>query len=249
MSKMVKYISASQVNLFLYCPMQYKMAYLDGAEKVPPNIYMAFGSAMHKAIADNYRQKVVSRIDLDYREMIELFHQHFSDELKSVPEEEWSRADVLGLQGEDMVHRYMLTMAPSIQPLYVEREFLLPLDSIGVTIKGFVDLITEDNIIVDHKCVGSTTYRSYTQAYVDKLVQLTMYSLAFRKEFGFEETGLRIDLLKRFQKGADFDKILTHRNDAHVFGLLQVLSVMKCCIENDIWHCNLNSCGNCLAPA
>lgn len=245
----VDYVSASQVNTFLFCPMQYKMIYVDGATKMPPNIYMAYGSAIHKTLAENYKQKIYSKIDLDHNQVIEMFHDFFSAELKSVPESEWGKCSTLGLQGEDMINKYMNTVAPTIQPLYVEKEFKLRLDSIGVTIYGFIDLITEDNVIIDHKCVGATTAGDYTQAYVNKMLQLTMYSLAFRKEFGFEEKALRIDVLKRLTKGAEFKSIETTRNDAHLFGLLQILSVMKHTIEHDIWYCNTQTCGQCLAPA
>ena len=98
-----------------------------------------------------------------------------------------------------MIEYYMKHRAPQIQPAYVEWSFDIPMHSAGINIHGFIDLITEDGMIIDHKNAGTTTRRDRTQNKVDNNFQLTMYSLAFRKTFGKPEKGVGIDVLKRLK--------------------------------------------------
>ena len=55
---MPSYLSYSQLALYLECPLKYKLRYLDeggyGDEQVPAAL--AFGSAIHQALAHFYRQ-------------------------------------------------------------------------------------------------------------------------------------------------------------------------------------------------
>ncbi len=37
------YISASQISTFLFCPVAYRLSYVQLEKKEPPNIYMVFG--------------------------------------------------------------------------------------------------------------------------------------------------------------------------------------------------------------
>lgn len=84
-------------------------------------------------------------------------------------------------------------MAPKVQPVEVEREFNLPIQDENYTLKGYIDLIDKNNLVIDHK----TTKRSMRQDMIDSDLQLTTYSLAYRKLAGKEEKGLRFDVMVR----------------------------------------------------
>ena len=58
-----KYLSVSQVNMYLRCPLQYMFRYIEGL-KLPPKSAMTLGKSIHFGIEGNYRQKIDSHKDL-----------------------------------------------------------------------------------------------------------------------------------------------------------------------------------------
>ena len=199
MSQFPNHVSASSLALFLDCPIAYRTRYIDKTDPFKGNAYTVFGNALHAALEHNYRQKITSRVDLPATELIPVFNKVFDEKLQEINEPITDAVENLKLQGDEMIYEYLKKIAPSIQPSQVEMRFEIDLQSIGVTILGFLDLITEDEIIVDHKTVGTSNWSTWTKCYVDSLVQLTVYSLAYRKLFNKAERGVRIDLLKRLK--------------------------------------------------
>lgn len=68
-----RYISASQISIFLDCPLKYKKIYSEDVVKMPPNLYILFGSAIHHALEINYKQKITSRTDIPVLDAIGYF--------------------------------------------------------------------------------------------------------------------------------------------------------------------------------
>ena len=221
------------------------MRYLDKLDPFKGNVYTAHGKALHAALEHNYRQKITSRIDLPASELVPVFNASFDKELKAIGESMTDAVENMRLQGEEMLYEYLKQIAPFIQPSHVEMKFQIDLQSIGVTILGFLDLITEDEIIVDHKTVGTSTWQTWSKCYVDNLVQLTVYSLAYRKLFNKAERGVRIDLLKRLKGGTTFSQIESRRTDGDVMVLINLIKQMKSIVENDLRYPNLNHCRDC----
>lgn len=241
--KRVSYISASQIEMFLGCPMCYKRIYVNKAEREPPSIYLAWGGAIHEAFEYNYAQKIASRKDLPVDEVVEYFENAFTKQLKGVPADDWKRAGLMQMQGEEMVREYMRTQAPNIQPVAVEHKFMLDLGE-GLIINGFIDLIDENGIIHDYKTCSKSTAEKWSQAYVDRMVQLTMYSIAYRKDFKKAENGLCIDVLKRLKSGPRIESIHTTRTEAQTLNLVQLMLVMNYMTQNDLWYAHPYTCGN-----
>lgn len=79
-TKFPRYISATQISHFLDCPLKYKIIYSGEVQRLPPNLYILYGSAIHHALEINYKQKVTSRVDLPLNVAIELFVNFFADE-------------------------------------------------------------------------------------------------------------------------------------------------------------------------
>lgn len=241
--KRVTYISASQIEMFLGCPMCFKRIYVGKADREPPSIYLAWGGAMHEALEYNYRQKITSKKDLPVDEVVEYFENSFTRQLKTCPAEEWKMAGLLQMQGEEMVRLYMSTQAPDIQPVSVEHEFMLDLGE-GLVINGFIDLIDDRGFIHDYKTCSKSTLEKWSQSYVDRMVQLTMYSIAYRKDFKKPEAGLCIDLLKRLKTGPQIGKLVTTRTEAQHLNLIQLMLVMNYMTQNDLWYAHPYTCGN-----
>ena len=247
MSKKPSYISASQINQYVFCPIAYRYLYIDKVKKDEGNIYTAYGSAIHEALAFNFRQKIKSGIDLSPKEVNEAFLTFLEQEKNKLngqtnsPHGDW---ETISLQGENMLHAYMKEMAPTIQPKFVEKEFTLQLKNFPITIRGFIDLIDVDDWIIDHKTAGKTTYRTWTQAKVNDSIQFTLYSAAFRKMFGREEKGIRADILPRENKPR-FKQIESGRSEEEILRVLNMATTIEKIIETGIWIPNLANCGQC----
>lgn len=148
-------------------------------------------------------------------------------------------------QGWDMLELYLREVAPKIMPAFVEHHFEIPIPSAWLVINGYIDLITEDWIVIDHKTCGSSTEKKWTQSYVDRMPQLTMYSLAFRKMFNKPEKYVEIDVLKRLKSWPKFEIIKSSRTDLEVIALVFLIKKAKAIIEADMMYPNLTSCSEC----
>ena len=69
-----KTISYSQMNMYKNCPLQWKLAYLDGIKEFIPNMFLVFGTAMHevlqKYIHTMYNESIVNADKLDLNKML-----------------------------------------------------------------------------------------------------------------------------------------------------------------------------------
>jgi hypothetical protein len=245
MAQLPDHISASWVELFMQCPIAYRIKYIDKLSTFTGNIYTAFWKAIHYALETNFRQKITTRADLPLKEVLIPFNEFLDKELKELWENNTDAIEIIRMQWEEMLYQYLQTIAPHIQPASVEMKFEIDLKSIGWKILWYIDLITEDDLIIDHKTAGATTYQKRTQCYVDRMVQLTMYSLAFRKTYNRIEKGNRIDVLKRLKGSIWFNHVESKRDDQDILNLVNLLSKMKTIIEQDLWYPNFSSCSDC----
>jgi putative RecB family exonuclease len=246
MKKPVNYISASQIGTFLTCPLAYKKNYLEGRKKLPPNIYMSYGTAVHHALAENYKQKIESKKDLSFKEVYELFTAKFDDEVSKYSRTFVCRtgtADTLRLAAGNSLDWYMKNVAPTIQPKLVEHKFEIKLKNFPITIMGYIDLVTDDDIVVDHKTAGKNWRRQYMPSIVDKNIQLTLYAVAFRKLFKRAEKGVRFDVITR-----DDNKTYPRgsiRTEKQILDLLKMATKIEQIIELGVFIPNFHSCSQC----
>lgn len=239
-----EFISFSQLNKFYNCPVCWFMDYMVEGERVPPNEYMIWGSAIHHALDVNFKQKITSRRDMDTDSLVDLFRTYFYDAIykkKCSRMVNQSGVELLATQGERTLYQFMTQMAPNIMPQHSEMKFMTQLKSIPVKILGYIDLIDEDGVIWDWKCAGTSTWRGWTQKKVDSTAQLTFYSLAFRKEFGVKEAGVGIQVIARLKERTKFITLKSQRDDGQILGLLQALDHMRKCIDTGSFPPNLAS--------
>ena len=245
MANLPAHISASWISLFLECPIAYRSRYIDKIDPFKGNIYTCFGKAVHAALEANYKQKVESKVDLPLKDCLVAFNAEFD---KGMLEIGWDPSDVvevMKMSGEEMLYSYLKEMAPKIQPAEIEMKFEIELKSVGRTLLWFIDLITADDVIVDHKTVGTTSRQKRTKCYVDNLPQLTVYAIAFRKLFNRIEKWHRIDVLKRLKGSVGFSQIESTRNDRDILALVNLVWKIKKIIEWDLWYPNLSHCSDC----
>ena len=75
--KFPRYISATQISQFLHCPLSYKIIYSGEVTRLPPNLYILYGSAIHHALETNYRQKITSRVGMPLNDAYGEFRKFF----------------------------------------------------------------------------------------------------------------------------------------------------------------------------
>jgi len=241
--KKVSYISASQFVQWVDCNLFYKYIYVDDLPvRNPGNVYTAYGSAFHKALEVNYRQKIKSKKDLKPKELLSVFNTEYSKQLETAVIARWEKPEVLRLQGENAVYRYMEEVAPKYQPIAVEKKFEITMKNYPITIYGIIDLITDDGIIIDHKTVGKKP--TWTEKKAGSSVAMTLYSTAYRKMYDKAEKHVQFDLLPR-EETQDYTFLKSTRTNKDVITLLEAFSTMDRMVKEDIWIPNLNNCHNC----
>ena len=242
--KQKEYVSASQIGTFLTCPVAYRISYVELVERELPNIYMVFGTAVHEALADNYEQKIKSKKDLPFEEVITKFEEVFNKESQNCIIPNYANVNTMRMEAENMLSEYMIKVSPNIQPKKVEYKFEIALTKYPITILGFIDLITDDGIVIDHKTVGKTTEKKWTQNAVDDNLQLSLYAVAYRKLFKEKEKALEIHTLPRNNKPT-FKCIKTERTEEQIDQVLSLATKIQKIKELGVYLPNLHNCRGC----
>jgi len=125
----------------------------------------------------------------------------------------------------------------------VEYKFTQKLKNFPITIHGYIDLITEDGYIIDYKTVGKSYKQEYNQRTVDNNMQLTFYSIAYRKEFNKIEKGVCIDLLPRCKPF--YQRISSTRSKEQHIKLLNMATDIEKIIDLGVFIPNFQQCSKC----
>jgi len=191
------HLSASQMNLYLLCSLKYRFQYLDELPKPFRPAALAFGSAIHAALAWFHKQsrngnglsleKVWKIFEADW------FAQTLDTKIFYDGPETASRLHVLA---KELLRLYIARPQRQIQD--AEVPFTVPLtnpvngEQLEVNLEGFIDLVT-DEAIVEFKTSGQTM----TSRDADNHLQLTAYSYAYETLFQRPVANLKIvDLVK-----------------------------------------------------
>lgn len=237
---MGKHLSVSQLKMYLRCPLQYKFRYVDGLI-IPPRSELTLGKSIHGTLEENYRQKIKTETDLPLEHITGLFSDRWDKAAIDTIFDEDEKPGKVKDEGISLLKTYHEIVAPKVQPVEVEREFNFPIQDESYTLKGYFDLIDKDSFIIDHK----TTKRSMRQDMIDSDIQLTAYSLAYRKLLGKEEKGLRFDVMVR-TKVPKIQQLPTTRSEEDIRRFLKRLVYVNKAIESGIFYPNENfMCPNC----
>jgi CRISPR/Cas system-associated exonuclease Cas4 (RecB family) len=158
----MKHYSASQINQYLRCPAQWAYRYVQGL-KIPPSSSLVQGSSYHKAMEVNLSQKIETKFDLPTQELLDAYETEFNTRIEDV---EWNAEEKsLGadkVKGKLKDEGVALTSIahenfnPYINPKEVETPFEIHFENTLYTLNGVIDVVTDDNMIIDHKTSGKT---------------------------------------------------------------------------------------------
>lgn len=142
----LRHFSATSLKMALTCPEQYRQRYILG-KKERPGAGAIQGSADHAAHEYNFAQKIASGVDLPTTEVVDRYQHAWEFELETRGDQvDWrgQKPDEIRAHGEKMVTLYREEVAPRIQPVAVEWEFELPLETVPIPLYGKLDLLAGD---------------------------------------------------------------------------------------------------------
>ncbi len=182
-------LSPSMVNSYLQCP---RKAYYNYALKLPwlPNHYLAFGSAFHETLRENYYQKIQTSKDLP----VDLLTDFFAEDLE-YRDTDWSEQslDETKDQGVETVRAYQQKIAPGVQPSHVEHAFTMEVIGRDWQIRGKIDVIQEDLTPRETKTTSKRVYKPKP----DHVFQVGVYTAAWRQQTKLPELQAQIDYSMR----------------------------------------------------
>lgn len=166
--------SASRFNLYKTCPRLYRYQYIDHLEG-NRHVYTLMGSALHLAIEHYYKTKE-NPLPLFTNNFHELMAAASASENGVVAGNLLAKAVTLGqsiLRGMDW---------GTLEPKEIEFGFRLPFPAENplVIMRGFIDMITEDEWIVDHKSGG----KKPSSVELANNPQLLIYVWAYEQLYG-----------------------------------------------------------------
>ena len=251
---MEKEIHISRLDMLWRCGEQYRRRYVLG-EIIPPGIALVVGSATHKTIERDLRNKIqTGKLMPD-------------DVVKDVAAENvkglWQKGVRL-LEGESSslskgqsidftvacstAHHKII--APSINPISVEDEFKFTIEGSDWTIAGTSDI----EEILDDGRIGlrdtKTKSKKPAAGAADSNLQLTMYSLKILKQRGEYPRRVALDFLIKNKK-ADVVTQISTRDASHIDPLLARINAAIKQLEAgvfppctpDNWICSKLYCG------
>jgi putative RecB family exonuclease len=221
------YVSPSRLNLWLKCPLAFKLRYIDGIRKpVSPSRFL--GKVVHLGLEVAYRHRQLG-VELGAEQVVGKMLDCWAGlmEEDSVLFDSVEKEQALRQQACDLVKAY-LEYAPLERPLAVEVALEAPLidpdngEDLGMPLVGVIDLVLDYErgpLICDYK----TAARSSEPMEISHEIQLTSYAYLLRRHSRFSESGLEIrSLIKTRQAKVEFHPYPARR-DAHFRRLFSVL--------------------------
>jgi putative RecB family exonuclease len=191
-------VSPSRLNLWLRCPLAYRLKYLDGVE-VPTSPGLLLGQVVHKLLEHYYRQRMQG-VTLNAIAVCGHLAQIWAPlvEEANIAFESSAHEQRLQRQAVDLVGAYLAQVPPDEpRPLAVESVMEAPLvdastgEDLGISLVGITDLLLEATRgpwIIDFK----TAARSSAPPEITHEIQLTSYAYLVRHVFGRRESALEI---------------------------------------------------------
>ncbi len=189
----IDHLSASQVNLYILCSLKYRFQYVDKLPRLFKASGLAFGSVMHSALDWFHKQRKQKRdVSLDDLYKIlraDWFCQRCEDEIRFKDGEDEQK---LLLTAREMLSLYYHSSLNGV--MESEFAFRIPLvnpntgGALPVPLEGYIDLIETNDVITEFK----NTAKAINPGSLDDMLQLVIYSYAYRMVFGREPKALKV---------------------------------------------------------
>jgi len=209
------HLSSSQINLYLLCGLKYRFQYLDQLPKPFRSSALAFGSALHSALAWLHSERMkgaVPSLDQLYRIFdADWYSQRIDTNILYKDGEEEMK---LAMQGKEMLGMYFNEPSKPIKGS--EIHFTVPLvkpttgEHLGINLEGYFDLVEADDTIVEFK----TSAQALTANDIKVHLQLTAYGYAYNLLHRRAPKGYRVVNFIKTKKPR-LEMTETARSEAH----------------------------------
>lgn len=192
------YVSASRLNLWLRCPLAFKLRYIDGIRSRPsPSMFV--GKIVHASLERFYRHRQLG-ISLDAADLIRRLLESWGTAIdeEGMQFDNGAAEQAAQQQVASLVAAYVQQLpTDERRPLAVEVSCEAPLvdpvsgENLGIPLVGVIDLVLPEAagpIIADFK----TASKSSRGLEIVHEVQLSCYSYLFRRASPIPEAGLEI---------------------------------------------------------
>ncbi len=247
--RMKPHLSASSINAYLECGLQYKLSRID---KVKPDFTpdaLVYGSTIHKIIEHIQTIRMCGDCPV-IEEMVALFEQIWREKAEDNSTIQYRKGESftsLLNQGKKLVALYLQYLPENgFGLLAIEEPFELHLEGLDIPIIGVMDMVEEDEsgtvIITDHK----TASRAYSADEVNNSFQLTVYHIAARSNgYAGRDILMKFDCLIK-TRTPRFEQVYTVRSEeAELRAMKKIRSVWEGIIKgvfipNDTsWKCSM----------
>lgn len=174
------HLSSSQINLYLQCALKYKFQYIDQFPKPFRPSALAFGSAVHSALAWFHEEKMKGN-QVTLESLYRIFDADwFSMKIGgALRYKEGEQEMALVNLGKEFLTMYAKEEHPEIKGSEVH--FSIPLvdtttgEDFKIDMEGFFDLVEGEGTIVEFK----TSAQTLSASDIDNRLQLTAYCYAY----------------------------------------------------------------------
>jgi len=223
------YISPSRLNLWLRCPLSFRLRYIDGI-RTPTTPSLFLGKVVHAGLEILYRHCQLC-VELPHEDVAKRMLDGWDEvvEKESMLFESTAEEGSMKKQAVDLVAAYMAHTADALEtPLAVETSMEAPLidpetgDDFGIPLLGIVDLVIDDRD-GPRICDFKTAARSAPPHEITHEIQLSCYSYLFRQSTGDEEGRLEIRSIVKTKKPKVEFHSYQARSDRHFHRLFRVI--------------------------
>lgn len=246
------FLSSTQIDMYLRCPMQYYYRYRLG-KKIPPPWSMYVGRCGHKALDFNFEQKVKTYSDLDFETIGDVYNDEFTNNpARDGVNWQGENEGVVKDKGYGSLQNYFTVekAQEKIQPLAVQKKIDIQFENKNYGIRAYLDIVTIDKEVGDFKF--SLKRPSDDQLAND--TQMTIYGISHLYEYKTLPAALWLDYLISLQSGPKYARYPIIRSREHYSSMLEDIGniaediSMRC--KTDIWFrnkkgwwCSPKSCG------
>jgi len=173
-------ISVSRVNAYLACPLKYRFQYVD---QIPPPwraAALSFGSSIHAAVEWFHNARLEGKTPTAEEVIVIFDADWYAQNLEPLVFSEKDSKEALAEKGRAMLRVYVAESSAKL-PKFIEQRFEVDLvdpstgEAFDVRLRGIIDLVEEDNLLVDLK----TAARTLEDGGLERHLQLSTYALAF----------------------------------------------------------------------
>ena len=231
----LEYIRSSQLGTYLECSAKFLFANILKIE-TPSKPALAFGSAIHKTLEQNFSQKIKTRQDLPVEYSVALFSDTLDELIKDVEKADLTNYDSersLKDAGVELVKKYFKEFAYRIFPKLVETTIQVKLAGYPYGLSGTVDLLDEDNVLIDHK-TSAKIPKEITQNY--RLQLGGAYAVLMEAKLDEKVRYARLDYLVR--KGLTSTRIIPIEVQTDTEYFLVLFEAISKGIEQGVFYAN-----------